>query len=416
VIPCWYVKLPVRLAFDPRIRLVSDEALAILFLAWPSLVLADGHLPCVPGASPAQTLAALTGRTEAAAEHALSDLATRGLLTLDPAGIHAPDATGLRYAAAEIGILPHDDPAAPRPSRWAALTPERRAAEVARRRVRRTAPGTDSVASVTDSDRHLTGSRSRVGHVSVTAGHVPVTVLPRSPSESPDPGQVRENAGEARRERAHVTDADRLPVTAGHVSVKCRSLETPPPREGGDEEPDPQRRGPPASPDPVPALPLLDETPVPPTKPRKSTRAKPPSEDEPLPAEGTLARRVHDAIVGDRGLGPITGHPCDLATRITRPDMHPGVDVLAEVLRAAEWLVRNPGKRDGRAYLLNWLRRSAADVAARPRPAPTTPHVAQASNGKKPRGWVDPTPESLAAIERQKAGWAADDARRKANQ
>ena len=105
---------------------------------------------------------------------------------------------------------------------------------------------------------------------------------------------------------------------------------------------------------------------------RKARAAATPPPD-PVPATGTPARRLYDAITQDRVLGPITRGPGDLAERLSQADAYPGVDVLAEVRRAAAW---GAGQRaghwsDGRKALLGWLQRAADRVASTPKAAPS---------------------------------------------
>lgn len=89
-----------------------------------------------------------------------------------------------------------------------------------------------------------------------------------------------------------------------------------------------------------------------------------------IPLPGTPARRVYDAIVRDRVLAPITANPGDFADRVTAPGAYPGVDVLAIVLRAAEYAATVPGKyADGRRFLRNQLQSKADEVARAPKPA-----------------------------------------------
>jgi len=117
---------------------------------------------------------------------------------------------------------------------------------------------------------------------------------------------------------------------------------------------------------------LLGDAPKAPAGARKARAAATPPPD-PVPAAGTPARRLYDAIVTDRVLGPITRGPGDLAERLAQPDVYPGIDVLAEVRRAAAW---GAGQRvghwvDGRKALLGWLQRAADRVAATPKAAPS---------------------------------------------
>lgn len=118
-----------------------------------------------------------------------------------------------------------------------------------------------------------------------------------------------------------------------------------------------------------------------PQEPRKR-RQKPSPVPDTIPAEGTPARAVYDALVRDALLRPITPNPGDFAARVTDPAAYPGVAVLAEILRAAEWHSRQPHpKRDGRAFLGGWLRRAADERAGAPQPAaappPTPPRPAR---------------------------------------
>ncbi len=105
-------------------------------------------------------------------------------------------------------------------------------------------------------------------------------------------------------------------------------------------------------------------------KATKGKRPKRAPEPDTIPLPGTLARRIFDAIVGDRALAPITGNPGDAAQRWADPDTFPGVDVLAEVRRAGEYAATKPGRyTDGRAFLRGWLQRKADEVARMPKAA-----------------------------------------------
>ena len=123
--------------------------------------------------------------------------------------------------------------------------------------------------------------------------------------------------------------------------------------------------------------------------PAKRKRAKPAPMPDTLPMPGTLARRVFDAITGDRALCPIVGNPGDASERWADPATFPGVDVLAEVMRAGEYAATKPGRyTDGRAFLRGWLQRKADEVAAQPKPAAPAPHVAPVPAN---RGYVPKT-------------------------
>lgn len=59
----------------------------------------------------------------------------------------------------------------------------------------------------------------------------------------------------------------------------------------------------------------------------------------------------------DSMLAEITARPCELARRFLDPQAYPGLDVVAEVKRAAAWLAANPAqsKKNGARFLTNWL-------------------------------------------------------------
>ena len=105
-------------------------------------------------------------------------------------------------------------------------------------------------------------------------------------------------------------------------------------------------------------------------KPAKRKRAKAAPTPDTIPAPNTLARRVFEAIVGDRALCAIVGNPGDAAERWADPATYPGVDVLAEVRRAGEFAASHPGRYgDGRAFLRGWLQRKADEIARAPKVA-----------------------------------------------
>lgn len=148
-----------------------------------------------------------------------------------------------------------------------------------------------------------------------------------------------------------------------------------------------------ATPSP-PGVPPSGATSAPPPeapKVAKGKRPKPAPQPDTIPLPGTPARRVFDAIVGDRALAPIVANPGDASQRWADPDTFPGVDVLAEVRRAGEYAATKPGRyTDGRAFLRGWLQRKADEVARMPKPAGAfgaSPAVAQptASQPHAPR-------------------------------
>lgn len=118
---------------------------------------------------------------------------------------------------------------------------------------------------------------------------------------------------------------------------------------------------------------LFEDAPKAPAGARKARVAATPPPD-PVPAAGTPARRLYDAITQDRVLGPITRGPGDLAERLAQEDAYPGIDVLAEIKRAGAWAA---GQRagywsDGRKALLSWLARTAERAGSMPKAAPRT--------------------------------------------
>lgn len=132
--------------------------------------------------------------------------------------------------------------------------------------------------------------------------------------------------------------------------------------------------------------------------------AKSAAREDAIPSEGSIARKVRDAIVADPDLRAIVRGPGDFAVRVCADGAYPEVDVLAEVLRAGEWASRNPGRwSDGRAALSSWLRRAAEHAALMPKVSGTNaakPHSRAHMRGRAPM----PTPEEFAAdLENPKA-------------
>ncbi len=127
-------------------------------------------------------------------------------------------------------------------------------------------------------------------------------------------------------------------------------------------------------------------------KPAKRKRAKAAPTPDTIPAPNTLARRVYEAIVGDRALCAITANPGDASERWADPATYPGVDVLAEVRRAGEFAASHPGRYgDGRAFLRGWLQRKADEIARAPKAAAHDPSV----NG---HAYVAPPPPQRAFV------------------
>lgn len=131
---------------------------------------------------------------------------------------------------------------------------------------------------------------------------------------------------------------------------------------------------------------------APATKPKRTKRQKPTPPPDVVPAPGTLARKVYDAIVSDRVLGPIVAGPGDASERWADPATFPGVDVLAEVRRAGEYAATRPGQySDGRAFLRKWLQSCADRRAAAPKPAASTATSVPAARTEQAVGYVPKT-------------------------
>ena len=197
------------------------------------------------------------------------------------------------------------------------------------------------------------------------------------------PGKQNEASGQANVETKHAANAlsvgDRSKTEASGRSNDEAPSRPVPSRPVEDNSPSGSAEGA-TAPDPPPtvvppsgerATADATKTPAAPTgTTAKRKRAKAAPTPDTIPAPGTLARRVFEAIVGDRGLCAIVVNPGDAAERWADPATYPGVDVLAEVKKAGDWLVtaRRP-PRDGRAFLRNWLSDKATDVARAPKPA-----------------------------------------------
>ena len=145
-------------------------------------------------------------------------------------------------------------------------------------------------------------------------------------------------------------------------------------------------------------------------KPTRSRRTKAQVTD-PVPPEGTLARRVYDAIAGSSRLASIMVNLGAFALSVTDKDTYPGVDVLAEIKRAEGWLAdNNETRKNGNVYLRGWLQRAVSRA-----PVQTIPVVKSREDqlnhpsmtGKRGRLMVPVTEEQQAIL---------DDAARKARE
>lgn len=123
-----------------------------------------------------------------------------------------------------------------------------------------------------------------------------------------------------------------------------------------------------------PAPLALDGAPSAPRRERRRKTAPAPAVD-PVPPEGTVARRVYEAIVTDVELAPITRGPGDLAQRLAALCEGTTVDPAAEVILAGAWAARNRKWTDGAAGLLRWVKSSTDRARALPAPVVGTPRA-----------------------------------------
>ena len=112
------------------------------------------------------------------------------------------------------------------------------------------------------------------------------------------------------------------------------------------------------------------------SKPRRERRPTPAPAVDIVPPEGTVARRVYEAITTDVALAPITRGPGDLAQRLAALCDGTTVDPAAEVILAGAWQARNCEWTDGAAALLRWIKRSADKARSLPSPVVGTPRPA----------------------------------------
>lgn len=109
------------------------------------------------------------------------------------------------------------------------------------------------------------------------------------------------------------------------------------------------------------------------SKPRRERRARttPAPAVDPVPLEGTVARRVYEAITTDLSLAPIVRGPGDLAMRLAAICDGTPIDPAAEVISIGAWHLRAAKKwRDGAAGLLRNIQRKVAESKALPVAAP----------------------------------------------
>lgn len=87
---------------------------------------------------------------------------------------------------------------------------------------------------------------------------------------------------------------------------------------------------------------------------------------DPVPPEGTAARRVYEAITTDAALAPIVRGPGDLSMRLVAICDGTSADPVAEVIAAGAWHARNLKWSDGTLGLLRWVKTSADRARAMP--------------------------------------------------
>ncbi len=87
---------------------------------------------------------------------------------------------------------------------------------------------------------------------------------------------------------------------------------------------------------------------------------------DPVPPEGTAARRVYEAITTDAALAPIVRGPGDLSMRLVAICDGTSADPVAEVIAAGAWHARNLKWSDGASGLLRWVKTAADRARAMP--------------------------------------------------
>jgi hypothetical protein len=328
------------------------------------------RVAAVPDHSLAETLAAVLRATPAEIARHLGELARLGLVA--PAG------------DAAVVLVPRPRRRAPTP---AADQPDARKPDSVKRALRRArangAPdkGADKPLSGALSGADKGGGQGPGQEGGQPGGHVP---CPGGRSD-----ETRGNQGSQVADNTPDNGADK-PDTSGVVSPTPPSSLPSEPLKTPDSSPEKTVQSPPAreGEGATPAGDRLTLTPAEhaPKAKGKRSRPKPAPRPDPVPDAGTPARAVYDAIAGDAGLRAIVAGPGDYALRITDPRRFPGVDVLAVVLDAAEYLAR--GERaytDGRGFLNNQLRTAATRAAARARPLAVDVHrVSDPRRGQQP--------------------------------
>ena len=115
--------------------------------------------------------------------------------------------------------------------------------------------------------------------------------------------------------------------------------------------------------------------------------------DDQVPADGTVARRVYQAIADDPAMRAIVRRPGRWSTASADPELYPALDVVSQVKRAIQWHRDNPSKRkkDGNRFLTGWLIREQERGGDRPSqtagPVSTRP---ASSSSFAPRGGRPP--------------------------
>jgi hypothetical protein len=316
-----WVRLYEDINTDARFLLVSLEAQAVYMRLWPLLDDA-GDYAAVPSTTPAATVAAALHIPAEKADALLAEMARVQLVFVYADRVHVP------------AFVPRNERGVSGPgARGGKTAADRSRAYRERKKQPPAPPPADPNAPVTD--RHDTPSRdanrdaSRDASVTVCDG-VTETVTGRMATEAAPSREVANDVtetvtphrGEERRQDS-LSLSESASVTGGERAT---------------------------------------------AKPKR-TRAKTAPAPDPTPEPGTLARRLFDAFAADAQFAQTVRGPGAFALSVANPDAYPGVNVLAEVLRAGGWLRDNrEWRKDGNAFLRGWLQRTAARVEP-PRPA-----------------------------------------------
>ena len=354
-----WVKLSEALNSDPACRMLSRAARGV----YAQLLLAaddDGVIAIPPASTSVETVAAVCwapGDARGACAAELGELTRLRVVVVDDERLVIPSHPGRAGRSTVNALGVHGEGA--RGDKTAA---ERKRAS--RERSRSAAVTSEPVTGVTEpvtavTDCDVTGVTESVSrHVTGSVTGEPVTVT--EPVTDSDNDSTSENAGQTE----PVTDS--CHGVTGSREEKNREEKN---REKREET---RAREAPAVTTPEGQAPETQG------RRRRSKPAAAPAVD-PVPPEGTVARRVYEAITTDVALGPIVAGPGDLAMRLAAICDGTAIDPGLEVISAGAWLLRNPGRwKDGAGGLLRWVKSSADRARSAPVPAPGTPREASA--------------------------------------